>query len=208
MFRTSVLSSVLLILSFVFSPLVAAKQPQVDPAKLQQDNLYPQVKFVTSMGTIVAELDRSKAPITVNNFLKYVVLGEYNDTIFHRVIEDFIVQGGGIDEKYDALDEKFKPINNEAGNGLKNLEYTLAMARQSHPHSATRQFYFNVEDNKSLDPGRRSWGYAVFGSIIEGEDVVEKISEVETGVNAKLGWNDVPVTSVKLLEVILLPPAA
>ena len=183
-------------------------EPELEPSKLQPDNVFPQVKLVTNMGTVLVELDRTKAPITVDNFLKYVVTKQYNNTVFHRVIKDFVVQGGGLDEKYNPLEDLYEPIHNEAGNGLKNEAYTLAMARQGHPHSATRQFYFNVSNNKSLDPGSRSWGYAVFGRVIEGEDVIDKIAQVETGVNTDLGWPDVPVTPVILREAILLPTTA
>ena len=194
--------------SYLVTLGAVAASPTVDPTKLQPDNLFPQVKLITSMGSIIVELDRVKSPLTVDNFLKYVVLGEYDNTIFHRIIESFVVQGGGLDEKYNSREDLFDPIHNEAGNGLKNDEYTIAMARQGHPHSATRQFYFNANDNKSLDPSSRSWGYTVFGSIVEGEEVVDKMSEVETGINAELGWTDVPVTPVILRQVILLPPAA
>ncbi|WP_285817768.1 peptidylprolyl isomerase [Echinimonas agarilytica] len=185
-----------------------ADEEKIDPKLLQPDNLYPQVKFVTNMGVIVVELDRMKAPVTVDNFLKYVVTGSYDNTIFHRIIEGFVVQGGGFDEKMGTLDDKFDPITNEAGNGLKNTSYTIAMARQGHPHSASRQFYFNVGDNKSLDPGPRSWGYAVFGSVSEGEEVIDKMAEIETHMDANLGWPDVPVTPVILRETILLPADA
>lgn len=201
-------TALLFVFSLLLSAFVQAKAPVVALAKLQPDNYYPQVKMITSMGTIVVELDRPKAPLTVDNFLKYVVTGAYNNTVFHRVIANFVVQGGGMDENYNSLENTFGAIHNEAGNGLKNEQYTIAMARQAHPHSATRQFYFNVHDNDNLDPGRRSWGYTVFGSVVEGETVLDKISQVETGINAQLGWSDVPVTPVKIMEVVLLPPAA
>ena len=132
----------------------------VDPT-----NIYPKVKIETSMGVIIVELDRVKAPITVNNFLEYVVKGEYNNTIFHRIIDDFIVQGGAYDAKFTAK-KVGKNIINESGNGLKNDVGTIAMAKESRPHTANRQFFFNVADNNSLNPGRK-WGYAVFGEIIE-----------------------------------------
>ncbi|MBD1388818.1 peptidylprolyl isomerase [Neiella sp. HB171785] len=189
--------------------MVQAKSTDdVDAKLLQPDNLFPVVKMETNMGVILVELDRPKAPVTVDNFLKYVVTGGYDNTAFHRIIEGFVVQGGGMDEKYNSLDDTFGTITNEAGNGLLNDQYSIAMARQAHPHSAGRQFYFNVDDNKSLDPGPRSWGYTVFGRIIEGEDVVEKMAEVATEFNADLSMQDVPVNTVILRKATLLPPEA
>ncbi|WP_026301260.1 peptidylprolyl isomerase [Colwellia piezophila] len=170
----------------------------VDPT-----NLYPKVKFVTSMGVIIVELDRVKAPVTVDNFLEYVVKGEYNNTIFHRVIEDFIVQGGGYDAKFTAR-KLGKSIFNESGNGLKNEIGTIAMAKESRPHTANRQFFFNMADNTTLDPGRR-WGYAVFGAIVEGEEVLAAIAKVPTDYNESMAWNDVPVKPVTLISATLLP---
>jgi peptidyl-prolyl cis-trans isomerase A (cyclophilin A) len=166
-------------------------------------NIYPKVKLVTSMGVIVVELDRVKAPVTVDNFLEYVVKGEYNNTLFHRVIDDFIVQGGGYDPKFTAK-KLGKNIINESGNGLKNDVGTIAMAKESRPHTANRQFFFNLNDNTSLDPGRH-WGYAVFGAIVEGEEVLEAIAKVPTDYNETMAWNDVPVKPVILIKAILLP---
>ena len=170
----------------------------VDPT-----NIYPKVKFITSMGVIVVELDRVKAPITVDNFLEYVVKGEYNNTIFHRIIDDFIVQGGAYDAKFTAKDLG-KSIFNESGNGLKNEVGTIAMAKENRPHTANRQFFFNLADNKTLDPGRK-WGYAVFGAIIEGEEVLQAIAKVPTDYNEAMAWNDVPLKPVTLIKAILLP---
>lgn len=171
---------------------------------IQPDTLYPQVEFDTSLGKIVVELDRTRAPITVDNFLTYVVKGEYDNTIFHRVISDFVVQGGGLNPKLEELPAG-KPIVNESGNGLTNSMGTIAMARDNEPHSATRQFYFNVADNTKLDPSKRRWGYAVFGEIIEGKTVLEAMAVVETTTNAKLNWPDVPVTPIILKTAKLLP---
>lgn len=171
---------------------------------IQPDSLYPQVEFDTSLGKIVVELDRTCAPITVDNFLTYVVKGEYNNTIFHRVISDFVVQGGGLNPQLEELPAG-KPIVNESGNGLSNSMGTIAMARDNEPHSATRQFYFNVADNTKLDPSKRRWGYAVFGEVIEGKQVLEAMAVVETTTNAKLNWPDVPVTPIILKTAKLLP---
>ena len=173
-------------------------------AKTQPDNLFPRVQLTTSMGTIVVELDRLKAPVTVENFLKYVTGGLYNRTIFHRVIADFVVQGGGLNQSMEALPD-LGEIFNESGNGLKNEPYTIAMARTQEPHSATRQFYFNMAENDNLDPSIRGWGYAVFGTVTEGEEVLDKIAILPTQTDPKLGWPDVPVAPVILIEAKLLP---
>ncbi|KFZ36397.1 peptidylprolyl isomerase [Shewanella mangrovi] len=179
-------------------------QLAVAAVDIQKDNLYPVVEMDTSMGKIVMELDRTRAPITVDNFLTYVVKGEYDNTIFHRVIADFVVQGGGLDPNYKERPEG-KPIFNESGNGLSNETGTIAMARENDPHSAIRQFYFNVADNKKLDPSSRRWGYAVFGEVTEGMDVLQKMSQVPTGENSELHWQDVPLTPIILKKATLLP---
>ncbi|MDX1536718.1 peptidylprolyl isomerase [Arsukibacterium sp.] len=170
---------------------------------MQPDNLYPRVKLETSQGDIVLELDRSRAPITVNNFLSYVKANAYNNTVFHRLIADFVVQGGGYDMQFREI-EQGKTIFNESGNGLKNQYGTIAMARLSDPHSASSQFYINLADNDSLDPGSR-WGYAVFGRVVTGFDVLDKINALETETSEKLGWPDVPGEPLLLKTVRLLP---
>lgn len=154
------------------------------------------VKLQTSLGAITLELDGEKAPETVRNFLDYVKAGHYDNTIFHRVIDGFMIQGGGF-----TPGMKQKPtqaeINNEANNGLKNLAGTIAMARTNEPHSATAQFFINVVDNAFLDhtsPTPNGWGYCVFGKVTEGMDVVEKIRKVKTG--NKGFHQDVPVEDV------------
>ncbi|MGB1199423.1 MAG: peptidylprolyl isomerase [Thalassotalea sp.] len=166
-------------------------------------NLYPKVKFETSKGTVIVELDRVRAPLTVDNFLTYVVSSEYNNTIFHRVIDDFIVQGGGYSADF-AIKKTNGDIVNESGNGLKNVTGTIAMAKENQPHTANRQFFFNVADNSSLDPGRR-WGYTVFGSIIEGEEIVMAMAKVKTHFDETLAWDDVPVEPIILIKATLLP---
>ncbi|MEI6895398.1 MAG: peptidylprolyl isomerase [Colwellia sp.] len=170
---------------------------------LAPTNIYPKVKLVTSMGVIVVELDRIKAPITVDNFIRYVVKGEYNNTIFHRIIGEFIVQGGGYDANFNVK-KRGKNIVNESGNGLKNEVATIAMAKENRPHTANRQFFFNLADNTSLDPGRK-WGYTVFGAIIEGEEVLAAIGKVPTDYNEEIGWDNVPVKPVTLIKATLLP---
>lgn len=192
---------ILPIFAMLFTAQVMAKGK--DGSEIQKDNLYPKVKMVTSMGDIVVELDRFKAPITVNNFLRYVDKGSYDDTVFHRIIDNFVVQGGGLDLEFQEK-PNFGPIFNESGNGLKNDVGTIAMARQNDPHSATRQFFFNLVDNVSLNPGKR-WGYTVFGEIVEGQEVLEKLAKVKTGYHVQTGMPDVPVETVVLKSVILLP---
>lgn len=188
---------------FFISATALAAKPD-DGSQIQPDNYYPRVKLETTMGDIVVELDRRRAPITTNNFLRYVDKRSYEDTVFHRIIPGFVVQGGGYDEDFREK-PKFPAIFNESGNGMKNEMYTIAMARQDDPHTANRQFFFNVNDNTSLDPGR-DWGYAVFGMIVEGSDVVDKMSEVETEYSIKMNQPNVPVTPIILKKAIILPP--
>ena len=149
----------------------------------------------TSLGDITVELDAAKAPITVKNFLGYVESGFYDGTIFHRVIPDFMVQCGGFTP--DMAQKKTNPpIKNEANNGLSNEPYTLAMARTSDVDSATSQFFINLADNVFLDHGKRDFGYAVFGRVVKGTDVVDKIGAVKTGSAG--GHRDVPVQTVTI----------
>jgi peptidyl-prolyl cis-trans isomerase B (cyclophilin B) len=156
------------------------------------------IKLSTSMGEITLELDAENAPITVENFLSYVDSGHYDNTIFHRVIPGFVIQGGGM---VSGMQEKGTgtPIQNEADNGLKNLIGAICMARTNDPHSATAQFFINLKDNQSLDHTEKTesgWGYAVFGRVVSGMDVVEKIAAVETG---NVGYHsDVPLEDVVL----------
>jgi len=169
------------------------------PPEVIPDNMFPTVAMETSMGTVEVELNRMRAPITSNNFLRYVLEGEYDGTIFHRVMIGFVVQGGGYTR--DIEEKKlYDNILNESGNGLTNDFGTIAMARYDDPHSATRQFFFNMENNTSLDPSSRSWGYAVFGEVIAGMDVLEAISDVETAYSEALNAEDVPVEQVLLIK--------
>ena len=152
------------------------------------------VKLHTNHGVITIQLDATKAPNTVANFLDYVNSGFYSGTIFHRVIPNFMIQGGGFDAnmKQKAVNA---PIKNEAANGLKNDKYTIAMARTGDPHSATAQFFINTKSNSFLDyPGQDGWGYCVFGKVTEGMDVVDKIGVVKTGFRS--GMQDVPSEDV------------
>ncbi len=154
------------------------------------------VKLLTNFGEITLELDAEKAPITTANFLQYVDNGFYNGTIFHRVIDGFMIQGGGFDTTMKQK-ESMAEIKNEADNGLKNDKYTIAMARTSAPHSASNQFFINAGDNDFLNhsaPTSSGWGYCVFGKVVAGMDVIDKIRQVATG-NSK-GHQDVPVDNV------------
>ncbi len=140
----------------------------------------PKVSIKTSAGEIVVELNPAKAPKSVDNFLQYVKAGHYNGTIFHRVIRGFMVQGGGYTVKGDEKKTR-APIEIESANGLKNKQYTIAMARTPDPNSATAQFFINTNNNRFLDyPGQDGWGYAVFGKVIKGTEVVDQIEAVET----------------------------
>jgi peptidyl-prolyl cis-trans isomerase B (cyclophilin B) len=157
---------------------------------------FPMVKLHTNHGAITLELDEAKAPLTVANFLSYVDSGHYSNTLFHRVIDGFMIQGGGMEP---GMKEKNTnaPVKNEASNGLKNDMYTVAMARTPDPHSASSQFFINVGNNDFLNFSSetpRGWGYCVFGKVVEGKDIVEKIKGVKTG--NKMGHQDVPVEDV------------
>ena len=165
----------------------------------------PQVELhIAGHGTITIELDAEKAPKSAENFLAYVKKGHYDGTIFHRVIDGFMIQGGGF---VPGMSQKptDAPINNEANNGLKNNKYTLAMARTQDPHSASAQFFINVADNGFLNhtaPSVQGWGYAVFGKVIAGTDVVDKLGKVKTG---RKGYHDdVPVQDVVLEKATVI----
>ncbi len=161
------------------------------------------VKLITNFGDITLELNAEKAPITVANFLQYVENGFYTDVVFHRVIDGFMIQGGGFDT--DMKQKKtLTEIKNEANNGLTNNQYTVAMARTSIPDSASSQFFINVGDNDFLNhtaPTSSGWGYCVFGKVVEGKDVVDKIKAVKTA--SKAGHQDVPVEPVIIKSAVV-----
>lgn len=160
------------------------------------------IELTTNHGRIVIELDHEKAPLSAANFLSYVRSGHYNGTIFHRVIKGFMIQGGGFDAQMNQKPTE-APIQNEANNGLKNAHYTLAMARTNAPHSATAQFFINTTNNGFLDFKSESpsgWGYAVFGKVVEGQDIVDKIEKVKT---SRSGFHDdVPVEAVVIEKAV------
>ena len=164
------------------------------------------VKLETSKGDILLSLDSGKAPETTANFIQYVKDGHYDGTIFHRVIDGFMIQGGGFDREMNQKETR-TPIKNEADNGLKNSAYTIAMARTSDPHSATAQFFINVKDNDFLNHTSRSsqeWGYAVFGKVTGGQDVVDAIKKTRTG---NRGFHqDVPVEPVVIVKASVVEP--
>ena len=197
----TLLKLLLIALALILLPQATgrAAEPECFPAEVLPDNGFPVVRLHTSMGDISVELDRRRAPVTANNFLRYVLAGRYDGTIFHRVMPGFVVQGGGYTESIEER-ELFPPIINESGNGLKNMPMTIAMARYDDPHSATNQFFFNLAANGSLDPNPKSWGYAVFGLVVSGQEVVEAIAAVKTGYHEGLDAEDVPLVPVKLIS--------
>ena len=175
------------------------------PGFAQAGNADPVIKLETTMGDIVIRLNERKAPITCANFVQYVKSGHYDGTIFHRVIKDFMIQGGGF---ADNMKEKptHAPIRNEANNGLKNEKYTIAMARTKDPHSASAQFFINTRNNNFLDfksQKNGEWGYAVFGKVIDGMDVVDKIAKVKTrtvGIHENVPTDSVLITKASRFD--------
>ncbi len=171
-------------------------------ALAQMTPAQPKVKLHTTLGDIVVQLETAKAPVTVKNFLQYVTDKHYDGTIFHRVIDGFMIQGGGMTA---SLQEKptRAPIQLEADNGLKNVHYSIAMARKPDPNSATAQFFINVKDNTNLDaPRPDGHGYAVFGQVVQGREVVDKIRAVPTGRRGM--YDNVPLAPVEIISATLL----
>lgn len=167
----------------------------------------PKVEMKTNLGNIVIELNAEKAPKTVENFLSYVNDGSYNHSVFHRVIPGFVAQGGGYNADYNPL-PTHAPVVNESSNGLSNRRGTIAMARMSDPDSATRQFYFNLNDNLSLDANMQP-GYTVFGTVVQGQEVLDKIAQQPTTVSEQLRTGDVPSRPIVIEEVTRIEePAA
>jgi len=195
------LASVLLVFGalLVTSAAPAADQAPAQPAQPAQ--AAQQVRVSTNMGDFVIELMPDRAPLTVANFVRYVKEGYYSGTLIHRVVANFVIQGGG----HSATDLKLKavhdPVNNESGNGLQNKRGTVGLARGESPHSGNAQFYVNLVDNPDLDPLPTRWGYAVFGRVVSGMDIVDKIKQVKT---ANQGMNqNVPVTPVIIKKATL-----
>jgi cyclophilin family peptidyl-prolyl cis-trans isomerase len=151
------------------------------------------------MGSFVIELNQERAPLTVTHFLAYVEQGFYNGTIFHRVVPNFVIQGGGLDTDYKVKSAPLKVVN-ESGNGLTNARGTVGAARGNDPHSSDAQFYINLYDNAALDPSATRWGYAVFGKVVQGMEVVDKIGNVSTGAHAPIK-EDVPLKPVVIEKI-------
>ena len=178
-----------------------AAAPQTNPPQAKGDI----TRLETSLGDIVIELNSAKAPLTTANFKHYLKSGFYDGTIFHRVIKDFMIQGGGFTPEMKQKHTQ-AAIRNEADNKLGNKKYTIAMARTNDPHSATAQFFINVKDNPFLDhkaPSGDGWGYTVFGKVIQGTEVVDRIVRVKTGNRA--GHQDVPLEPVVIIKASILP---
>jgi peptidyl-prolyl cis-trans isomerase B (cyclophilin B) len=192
-------------------PLVSLSAQAASPSNSTQQqgvtsmSTAPRVKMSTNQGDFIISLNAEKAPKTVANFLAYVKDGFFDGTIFHRVIDGFMIQGGGFEPGLKQKPTK-APVENEANNGLKNNKYTLAMARTSDPHSATAQFFINVANNDFLNhtaPTAQGWGYAVFGEVVEGQDVIDKMKGVPTansGFHQNVPTNDVVITKAVVLE--------
>jgi peptidyl-prolyl cis-trans isomerase B (cyclophilin B) len=176
--------------------------PRLPPTCSSKDPIM--VELHTNHGVIKLELDAEKAPKSVENFLNYVKAGHYDNTVFHRVIDGFMIQGGGFEPGMKQKPTE-APITNEANNGLKNVNGSVAMARTNDPHSATAQFFININDNDFLNhssPTPQGWGYAVFGKVVEGLDVVEKIKKVKTG--SKGFHQDVPADDVIIEKAVVV----
>ncbi|MDA9109731.1 peptidylprolyl isomerase [Woeseiaceae bacterium] len=160
------------------------------------------IEIQTTEGTITLQLDGRRAPITVKNFLKLINSEYFTNTLFHRVIPNFMIQGGGFDQNLSDLESQ-SSIPNESGNGLTNLRGTIAMARTSDPHSANAQFFINTKDNSFLNPKSGNWGYAVFGNVIKGMDIVDRISKKPTGPKGRFS-EDVPIEEILIQKIVIL----
>ena len=186
---------------------VPPQSPTPAPAPIAM--VKPLVKFTTNLGEFTIELEPERAPKTVANFMKYVNVGQYKDTTFHRVIPTFMIQGGGYTSNL-TYKTTFEPVENEGANGLSNLRGTVAMARQDDPHSATSQFFINTVDNRFLNftstESSRTWGYCVFGRVVAGMDVVDKIRFVKTE-NTVPGFENKPIEPVLIIDAKIVDPA-
>jgi len=180
-----------------------AKAPATAPAAPAAKSATPQVLVVTSMGNFTIELNAERAPLTVAHFLKYVDQGQYTNTIFHRVVANFVIQGGGFDSSSKLKPAPVKVVN-ESGNGLTNDRTTVGMARSQDPHGSDAQFYVNLYDNDALNPSKTRWGYAVFGKVIQGMDVVDKIGNTPTGARG-IFKEDAPLQPVVIERIERVP---
>ena len=205
--RRGSLATVLLLLSLlVQAPGRAADTPPEASNPPPPSAAPPRVRVTTSMGEFVIEMMPDRAPLTVTNYLRYVKEGYYSGTLFHRVIANFVIQGGG----HDATDYKLKPVHdsifNESGNGLQNKRGTVGLARSDPAHSGNAQFYVNLVDNPDLDPLPTRWGYAVFGKIVEGMDVIDRIGVTPTGASGPFK-SDSPLKPVVIEKIVLVDTA-
>ncbi len=180
-----------------------AKPAAAAPAKPAAATASPQVQVVTSLGSFTIELNAERAPLTVAQFLKYVDQGFYSGTIFHRAIPNFVIQGGGYDADYKLKGSPTKVVN-ESGNGLTNQRASVGLARPPEPHAGDVQFYVNLNDNAALDPNQTRWGYAVFGKVVQGMDVVDQIANVPTGAKGPFK-EDAPVKPVVIERIERVP---
>jgi cyclophilin family peptidyl-prolyl cis-trans isomerase len=186
---------------FAIAVLIGAGLAAPAPAQIEiSDNV--NIRIETSIGNIVVELDAIRAPLTVQNFLQYVVDGHYDGTVFHRVAPSFLVQGGAFLPDLTRK-ETDRTVVNESGNGLSNRRGTIGMARAQDPHGANAEFFFNLIDNIDLDPRPTRWGYAVFGEVIDGMDVLDRIGSVPTGAGGSFE-RDVPVNPIIIETIVLL----
>jgi cyclophilin family peptidyl-prolyl cis-trans isomerase len=189
-----------LIAAACISPSFAAETPpKAAVAAVAPATAAPRVQVVTSMGNFTLELNAERAPLTVAHFLKYVDQGHYSGTIFHRVIANFVIQGGGFDSSNKPVPAAVKVVN-ESGNGLTNERGTIGMARSQDPHGSDAQFYVNLYDNEALDPNKTRWGYAVFGKVVQGMEVVDKIGNVATGARGPFK-EDAPLQPVVIERI-------
>ncbi len=166
------------------------------------DATFPELTVVTDMGEVVIELDRRRAPLTVNHFLHLVKDQAFDDNLIHRVVADYVIQTGAFKADYSAV-KSCGQLFNESGNGLTNDRGTLAMARFDDPHSAETSFYINLKDNSNLNPNKKTWGYTVFGYVVSGMELVDQMAQVQTEFNSELEAKDVPVKPIKILSVRL-----
>jgi len=187
-----------LILSTCLTSSFGAETP-AKPAAPATPAAPQQVQVFTSMGNFTIELNTERAPLTVANFMRYVDSGHYTNTIFHRVVANFVIQGGGFDSSGKAIPAPNKVVN-ESGNGLTNQRGTVGMARSSEPHGGDAQFYVNLYDNEALDPNKTRWGYAVFGRVVSGMEVVDKIGNVATGTHGAFK-EDAPLQPVVIQRI-------
>jgi cyclophilin family peptidyl-prolyl cis-trans isomerase len=188
-----------LILSTALTSSFAAETPAKPAAPAATPAAPQQVQVFTSMGNFTIELNTERAPLTVAHFMRYVDQGHYTNTIFHRVVANFVIQGGGFDSNGKPVPAPNKVVN-ESGNGLTNQRGTVGMARSSEPHGADAQFYVNLYDNEALDPNKTRWGYAVFGKIVSGMEVVDKIGNVATGAHGMFK-EDAPLQPVVIQRI-------